>query len=189
MRFELMPKQYFLFFSYTFILFGTSICQYDRYGGSNHDQNHDRDRHQDRDRYDNKDRYNNHDRYGSGNQYGGSGQYGSGASAESCIEKAGYSVRTCEDTLIDRQREVKAKSTNAMDVQHGVCCALYFYRDCIGRVVSERCRESSSTIVDTMMGPRKWDITLMCRDYFRDQCSRSSQYRSSSITPVLSILI
>ncbi|CAG2118793.1 unnamed protein product [Medioppia subpectinata] len=126
MRFELMPKQYFILFSYTFILFGTSICQYDRYGGSNHDQNHDRDRHQDRDRYDNKDRYNNHDRYGSGNQYGGSGQYGSGASAESCIEKAGYSVRTCEDTLIDRQREVKAKSTNAMDVQHG--CLIFLSR-------------------------------------------------------------
>ena len=58
--------------------------------------------------------------------------------------------------------------------------ALFFYRDCISRVVLERCRDASPIVVDLLMGSRKRDLTINCRDYSRDQCNGSLHVKASS---------
>ncbi|CAG2163215.1 unnamed protein product, partial [Oppiella nova] len=111
-----------------------------------------------------------------------------GGSTDSCLEKSGYFVRSCEDTLVQRQRDAR-EGRSSTDIQRRICCALFFYRDCISRVVVDRCRDPSPTAVDILMGSRKRDLTTTCREYSRDQCSHSYTTKSSLITVLLSIVI
>ena len=50
-------------------------------------------------------------------RFGGSGYF---PTTDSCLERSGYFVRTCEDTLIQRQRDAReGRSSN--DVQRRIC--------------------------------------------------------------------
>lgn len=68
--------------------------------------------------------------------------------------------------------------------------ALFYYRDCIARVVMERCRDPSPSVVEVLMGSRRRDLALNCRDFTREQCAGAHGLLSSQwmvlLTSVLS---
>lgn len=99
-------------------------------------------------------------------------------SAENCVEKSAYFARSCEDTLLQRQREARNGRT-AVDVQRRLCCSLFFYRDCLSRTVVQYCRDASPTTVDILMGQRRREMTISCRDFSREQCNGSSTITTS----------
>lgn len=51
--------------------------------------------------------------------------------------------------------------------------SLFQYRDCVSRVVLDRCADSSPTAVEILMGVRRREMTLTCRGFNRDVCSGS----------------
>ncbi|CAG2121879.1 unnamed protein product, partial [Medioppia subpectinata] len=160
--------------------------------GSNHGSAYDRDRYdnRDRDRYD-RDRY---DRDRDRSPYDRDRGYGSGYDSRGgsgdCLENVGYFLRSCEDQLTQRQRDARDyQNRNPSDSQRRMCCALYYYRDCVSRLVQDRCRDPTPYAVDILMGSRKRDLTFTCRDYSRDTCSHSSVTKYSLISMVLSIVI
>lgn len=67
--------------------------------------------------------------------------------------------------------------------------AIFYYRDCLSRIVLERCPESSRTVVDLMMGDRNRELSTNCRDYNRDQCSGVPSLQSSLFIVVVSTLL
>ncbi|XP_054167153.1 uncharacterized protein LOC128964552 [Oppia nitens] len=152
----------------------------DRYGGSAGSNQYDRDR-IDRERYD-------RDRLGGGSS-GSIDRFGGGyyPTTDSCLERSQYFVRSCEDTLVQRQRDAR-EGRSSTDVGRRICCALFFYRDCISRVVVDRCRDPSPTVVDVLMGSRKSDLTVRCREYSRDQCSHSQTIKSSFIAIIITTI-
>ncbi|CAG2172978.1 unnamed protein product [Oppiella nova] len=70
-------------------------------------------------------------------------------------ERVAYYTRSCEDTFTERQRDARNSS------------ALHYYRDCLRRVVEDRCRDTNPLIIDTLMGSRKRDLDY-CPAYTRD---------------------
>ncbi|CAG2173298.1 unnamed protein product [Oppiella nova] len=117
------------------------------------------------------------DRYGD-NQWGYQrGNYDSRYDSDyQCAEKSGFYVRNCEDILLQRQRDVRDSSRGLVQ-----------YRECLGRVVEDICRMPSTTAVDILMGPRKWDASVTCREYTTRQCSHSYSPKTSYISVVVSI--
>lgn len=49
--------------------------------------------------------------------------------------------------------------------------SLFQYRDCISRVVLDRCADSSPAAVEILMGIRRREMTITCRGFNRDLCS------------------
>jgi hypothetical protein len=74
---------------------------------------------------------------------------------------------------LQRQREARNGRT-ATDVQRRLCCSLFFYRDCLSKTVIQYCRDGSPTTVDILMGQRRRELTVTCRDFSREQCNSSS---------------
>ncbi|CAG2167394.1 unnamed protein product, partial [Oppiella nova] len=107
--------------------------------------------------------FNSNFRQDSGNYPQTSGNYPQ-TSGNSCLERAIIDTRGCEDQLIQRQREDQRYHPSD-DKQQLICCALYTYYDCLGRVAMEKCTDHSSITVDILMGSRKRDINQACRDY------------------------
>ncbi|UXI20279.1 membrane magnesium transporter 1 [Sarcoptes scabiei] len=89
-----------------------------------------------------------------------------------CIERVRPYESSCLDFLIQRQREARY-GRSSTDVQRRICCALFRYRDCLSRVVLERCFDSSRTTIDVLMGDRNRELTQNCRDITRDQCNKA----------------
>lgn len=98
--------------------------------------------------------------------------------AENCVEKSAYFARSCEDTLLQRQREARNGRT-AVDVQRRLCCSLFYYRDCLSRTVVQYCRDASPTTVDILMGQRRREMSVSCRDFSREQCNGSIKLMST----------
>lgn len=109
-------------------------------------------------------------------------------SAENCVEKSAYFARSCEDTLLQRQREARNGRT-AVDVQRRLCCSLFFYRDCLSRTVVQYCRDASPTTVDILMGQRRREMTISCRDFSREQCNGSSKVSATLWLPVAILIL
>ncbi|XP_046910758.2 uncharacterized protein LOC124492038 [Dermatophagoides farinae] len=104
-----------------------------------------------------------------------------------CIERVRPFENSCLDHLIMRQREARyGRSSN--DVQRRICCALFRYRDCLSRVVLERCFDNSRVTVDILMGDRNREITQSCRDVTRDQCNTAKQLFVSFNLMVISLI-
>jgi len=49
--------------------------------------------------------------------------------------------------------------------------SLLQHRDCISRVVLDRCSDSSPAAVDILMGARRRELFITCRNFNRDLCS------------------
>lgn len=105
---------------------------------------------------------------------------------ETCIEKANYHIRHCEDNYY---REQGGYSRNSYDQQRKQCCSLYHLEECLHRTVYQNCRQQSPTVVDYFMGQqRKNDLTMNCRDHPRHYCSSGSNIYLSSIISILTAL-
>lgn len=68
--------------------------------------------------------------------------------------------------------EVYLKKTN-LELLGFENSSLFQYRDCISRVVLDRCADSTQAAVETLMGVRRREMTLTCRGFNRDICSGS----------------
>ena len=49
--------------------------------------------------------------------------------------------------------------------------SLIQYRDCVSRIVLDRCTDSSPTAVDILLGVRRRELVVTCRSFNRDVCS------------------
>lgn len=87
-----------------------------------------------------------------------------------CAQRASPYARECDESLAEHQR-LASDSRDANELQRRVCCALFQYRDCISRVVLDRCADSSPTAVEVLMGQRRREMTVTCRGFNRDVCS------------------
>lgn len=108
--------------------------------------------------------------------------------AENCIERTSYYARGCEEYLLHRQREARNARTG-FDVQRRICCSLFFYHDCLSKTVIQYCRDASPTTVDIMMGQRKREIAITCRDHSREHCNSSNKISTYSIATILMTLV
>lgn len=105
-----------------------------------------------------------------------------------CIHRVQPYESACTELLVQRQRDARhGRSSN--DVQRRICCAIFYYRDCLSRVVLEHCRESTRTVVDLIMGDRNRELTTNCRDYTREQCSGVTSLQASLLTVALATLL
>uniref|UniRef100_A0A6G1S7A5 Uncharacterized protein n=1 Tax=Aceria tosichella TaxID=561515 RepID=A0A6G1S7A5_9ACAR len=102
-----------------------------------------------------------------------------------CPVKAAPYARECEDTLIEQQRLAR-DSRDGFELQRRICCSLHQYRDCISRVVLDRCADSSPAAVEILMGARRREMIITCRNYNRDLCSGAIS--SVLLNPMLLVL-
>ncbi|KAG9510293.1 hypothetical protein GZH46_01169 [Fragariocoptes setiger] len=105
-----------------------------------------------------------------------------------CPNRAAPFTRECEDNLADQRRSWQ-DSRSGNEVQRRLCCALYQYRDCISRVVLDRCSDSSPTAVDILMQPKNREFVFTCRDFSRDICSGSQPTMLVSFAVLVSSLL
>lgn len=63
--------------------------------------------------------------------------------------------------------------------------ALYHYRDCLARVVLDRCADSTTLAVDLLMGVRRRELNLSCRAPSRDICNGSLGQAILSLPTIL----
>lgn len=105
-----------------------------------------------------------------------------------CPVKAAPYARECEDTLMEQQRLAR-DSRDGNELQRRICCSLFQYRDCISRVVLDRCADSSPTAVEILMGVRRREMTLTCRAFNRDICSGSITLKALSMPIVVAFVI
>lgn len=108
--------------------------------------------------------------------------------AENCIERTSYYARGCEENLLQRQREARNART-APDLQRRICCSLFFYHDCLSKTVIQYCRDASPTTVDIMMGQRKRELAITCRDHSREHCNSAQNLSSSTAFAIFATLI
>ena len=106
--------------------------------------------------------------------------------AENCVEKATFYARSCEDALAQRQREARY-SRSAHEQQRNLCCALYYFQDCLTRQVIQYCRDPSPATVDHLMGQHKRELAMTCHDHPRHYCS--SALKSVSLSSTFTIFI
>lgn len=104
-----------------------------------------------------------------------------------CPVKAAPYARECEDTLMEQHRLAR-DSRDGNELQRRMCCALFQFRDCISRVVLDRCADSSPTAVEILMGVRRREMTLTCRGFNRDVCSGAIKMLSSPIAILIALM-
>lgn len=92
-----------------------------------------------------------------------------------CIKRSESKVAICEDHLIRRLKQDAGEGRTALDVERRVCCALFWHKDCVARMMLETCPDSSPAAADELMGPRKLDLTLSCQKFNRDGCNAANQ--------------
>jgi hypothetical protein len=66
---------------------------------------------------------------------------------------------------------------------HTLASSLYQFRDCISRVVLDRCADSTPAAVEILMGARRREMVITCRNYNRDLCSGA--LANALLNPVL----
>lgn len=103
-----------------------------------------------------------------------------------CIFAAGTKMPECEDHLIKRLNKDATEGRTVIDVSRRVCCALFWHKDCVSRVVVQACPDSSPQAVDTLLGSRNLDLTLSCQRFNRDGCNGASPI---SISPICFVLM
>lgn len=91
--------------------------------------------------------------------------------AQNCITRSIPRSHTCEDHLIKRLRQDATEGRTVIDVGRRVCCALFWHKDCINRVVVETCPDSSPEAAKYLLGSRNLDLTLSCQRFNRDGCN------------------
>lgn len=108
-----------------------------------------------------------------------------------CIEAAvqSYGPSRCEDHFIRRLDQDVTEGRTAVDVTRRLCCALFWHKDCINRVVVERCPDSSPTAAETLLGSRKLDLVISCQHFNRDGCNGTLRLRSNALIASISILL
>lgn len=97
-------------------------------------------------------------------------------------ESAVRDSQSCESHLVNRLNQDAPEGRTAIDVGRRICCALFFHKDCISRIVVEHMPKPSYPLlvnyVDLLMGSRKMDISLTCKEFNRDGCNASlSRYQ------------
>lgn len=88
-----------------------------------------------------------------------------------CISQSTGMASRCEDHLVKRLNQDATEGRTVTDVSRRVCCALFHHKDCISRIVVERCPDSSPAAVDILMGSRNLDLTFSCQRFNRDGCN------------------
>lgn len=100
---------------------------------------------------------------------------------QNCITRSTPRAWSCEDHLIKRLHQDADEGRTVIDVGRRVCCALFWHKDCINRIVLEACPDSSPAAADFLMGSRKVDLTLSCQRFNRDGCNASPRTVSCSL--------
>lgn len=91
---------------------------------------------------------------------------------QNCVTRSTPRTSTCEDHLVKRLSQDATEGRTVIDVGRRVCCALFWHKDCINRIVVETCPDSSPAAADFLIGSsRKLDLTLSCQIYNRDGCN------------------
>ena len=67
--------------------------------------------------------------------------------------------------------------------------SLYFYHDCLSKTVIQYCRDASPTTVEIMMGQRKREMAITCRDFSREQCNSAFDLAPSAAGYLLTTLL
>lgn len=93
--------------------------------------------------------------------------------SQNCITRTAPRTAECEDHLIKRLNQDATEGRTVLDVGRRVCCALFWHKDCISRLVVETCPDSSPAAADFLLGSRKLDLTLSCQKFNRDGCNGS----------------
>lgn len=88
-----------------------------------------------------------------------------------CIARSAPHTSRCEDHLIKRLSQDATEGRTVLDVTRRVCCALFWHKDCISRVVIEMCPDSNPPAADILLGSRNLDLTLSCQRFNRDGCN------------------
>lgn len=88
-----------------------------------------------------------------------------------CIGRAASYTSTCEDHLIKRLNQDATEGRTVLDVSRRVCCALFWHKDCISRVVVDLCPDSNPAAADILLGSRNLDLTMSCQQFNRDGCN------------------
>lgn len=88
-----------------------------------------------------------------------------------CIGRAASYTSKCEDHLIKRLSQDATEGRTVLDVSRRVCCALFWHKDCISRVVVELCPDSNPVAADLLIGSRNLDLTMSCQKFNRDGCN------------------
>lgn len=91
--------------------------------------------------------------------------------AQKCIINSAPQTSRCEDHLIKRLAQDASEGRTVIDVSRRLCCALFWHKDCINRIVLETCPDSSPVAADYLLGSRKLDLTLSCQKFNRDGCN------------------
>lgn len=101
---------------------------------------------------------------------------------QNCITRSTPKISYCEDHLIRRLSQDATEGRTVIDVGRRVCCALFWHKDCISRVVLETCPDSSPAAADYLLGTsRKLDLTMSCQMFTRDGCNSSHLVNPNSI--------
>ncbi|XP_074597302.1 uncharacterized protein LOC141852261 [Brevipalpus obovatus] len=110
-----------------------------------------------------------------------------GVIGDNCLFKLRYYMASCEDALLQRQRDARNART-APDIQRRMCCSLYYYYDCMSKLVIQYCRDASPMVVNLVMPEnRRRELAINCRTHTRDQCNTGSNLRINFST--LSIIL
>lgn len=110
------------------------------------------------------------------------------ALTQNCVTRSTPRMRTCEDHLIKRLSQDATEGRTVIDVGRRLCCALFWHKDCVDRIVLETCPDSNPAAADYLLGtPRKMDLTMSCRMFNRDGCNGADTGRE--IREGLGILI
>ena len=67
--------------------------------------------------------------------------------------------------------------------------SLYFYHDCLSKTVIQYCRDASPTTVEIMMGQRKREMAITCRDFSREQCNSSTDLKGHLLATIASVVV
>lgn len=109
---------------------------------------------------------------------------------QNCITRATHGAWACEDNLIKRLNQDAGEGRTVVDVGRRVCCALFWHKDCINRVIVQTCPDSSPAAADFLMGSRKVDLTLSCQRFNRDGCnSGRSLFEHNKILALTALII
>lgn len=94
-----------------------------------------------------------------------------GGLSTNCIERSTRHISRCEDHLIRRLSQDVTEGRTVVDVNRRLCCALFWHKDCIRSVVIEVCPDSNPPAADILHGPRKLDLSQVCKQITRDSCN------------------
>lgn len=111
-----------------------------------------------------------------------------------CISRSTYQASICEDHLVKRLNQDAVQGRTAIDVGRRICCALFWHKDCISKVVLETCPDSSPQAAEYIMGTGKnFDLAVSCKMFTREGCNGSPSglsigFSQIGLTIVISIL-